>query len=108
MTNGTGTTVSAIQVITAVNAVPSAQKLTLFGFETVGDLAQNPDVSPTVTTPTTTDPKLWIIGAVLGPVAFVLLLIFLACFLHYKCRPRRGGPSYAQVHSSTHYFLLFS
>ena len=36
-----------------------------------------------------TDQKLWIIGAVLGPLAFLIILFWLVAFIYYKCiRPR--------------------
>ena len=36
-----------------------------------------------------TDQKLWIIGAVLGPLAFLIILFWLIAFVYYKCiRPR--------------------
>ncbi len=36
-----------------------------------------------------TDQKLWIIGAVLGPLTFLIILFWLVAFIYYKCiRPR--------------------
>ena len=63
---------------------------TLLGYDYDGEFVQS-KVSGSSSTPS--DRKLWLIGAVLGPVAFVLLLIFIFCYLHYKCRPRpnQGG-----------------
>jgi hypothetical protein len=94
-----GTPISAASVIAAVNTVPSSQENILFGFTVSGtSFAQSPAV-PTVTLATSSDRKLWIIGAVLGPVAFVLLLVGLALFLHFKCRPRIDNTSTAQVYT---------
>jgi hypothetical protein len=87
----------ATQVIAATNAVPSSQQSALLGYTVSGNFAQSSSVTTVSTTPST-DRKLWIIGAVLGPVAFVLLLIGLFCFLHYKCRPRSNNLSTAHVY----------
>jgi hypothetical protein len=50
---------------------------------------------PSVSIP---ESKLWIIGAVLGPIAFVLLVIGLCCFLYFKRRQRAYNLSTAQVY----------
>lgn len=96
MTDCNGRQSSAIDVITATNTVSQRQQDILFGYEVVGAFAQSASVVAQTVAPSN-DAKLWIIGAVLGPVAFVLLLIGLACFLHYKCRPRASNISTAQV-----------
>lgn len=89
--------VSAIAIKTAADAVPQNQQLILLGFTVDGDIVQSASI-PTSSTAPATDQKLWIIGAVLGPVAFVLLLICLCCFLHYKFRTRGNYRSSAQVY----------
>ena len=97
MTDCRGVTQTASVVQTAANAVPADQRFSLLGFETVGDIVQSSSLSPNTST-SEPDRKLWIIGAVLGPVFFVLLLIGLFAFLHYKFRPRRNIPSSATVY----------
>lgn len=92
----TNTFVTADEVVTAVNKVPSSQKLILLGFETDGNLAQSTGTNPVTTPPP--DQKLWIIGAVLGPVLFVLLMIMLSTFLYFKCR-KRDNRTMAEVYS---------
>ncbi|CAF1080753.1 unnamed protein product [Adineta steineri] len=88
--------ISATQVKAATDKVPTDQKVALLGFTVDGDLVQSSSITtePAVSTP---DSKLWIIGAVLGPIAFVLLLIGICCFLYFKCRPRGNNPSSAQA-----------
>lgn len=107
VTDCSGTQVTAATAAAAVNALPATQRNALLGFEAVGTFAQSPSL--TTATPTLeSDRKLWIIGAVLGPVFFVLLLIGLLVFLHYKCRPRADHRSFAQVyaHLLTHLVLI--
>jgi hypothetical protein len=95
----------ATEVITATNTVPINQIYTLLGYTIAGNFAQSPSVStePPVTSTETSVPltnsKLWIIGAVLGPIAFVLLLIGLFVYLYFKCRPRSDNHSTIQVYS---------
>lgn len=69
----------------------------ILGFQYEGDFAR---ITTTATTAATPDRKLWLIGATLGPVAFVLLLIFVCCFLHYKCRPRATSRPLTKVQHS--------
>jgi hypothetical protein len=93
-----GIQLPAANVQTAVATVPLALQNAFLGYQINGNLIQSLSLTTTVT-PATPDRKLWIIGAVLGPVAFVLLLIGLCCFLHYKCRPRPDNEGFAQVYS---------
>lgn len=78
----------------------------LGGYNYDGDFARSTIV--TSTNPTS-DRKLWLIGAVLGPVGFALLLICVFCYLHYKCRPRPTNRASAKVYPSIVrlYSLLF-
>lgn len=73
------------------------QKVNLLGFVPVGNFAQSPSIPVDSSTPES-DRKLWIIGAVLGPVFFALLLIGLFGFLHYKCRSRGTNRSTTLVY----------
>jgi hypothetical protein len=84
------------QVRTATDTLSRTQITNLLGYDYVGDLIQSTSIGNTSNP--TTDNKLWIIGAVLGPVAFVLLLIFVFCYLHYKCRPRPTNRALAKVY----------
>ena len=93
-----GGQVSASDIAAAVNALPATRRNILLGYEAVGSFAQSPSLSTGTPTPEA-DRKLWIIGAVLGPVFFALLLIGLLVFLHYKCRPRGENRSFAQVYT---------
>lgn len=105
-TNSSGSALLATnKVYTATQAVPRDQIASLLGFAVDGDFVSN---GKAATVPSTTDSKLWIIGAVLGPVAFVLLLIASGCFLYYKCRPRPYNNSSAQVISFYYRHFLFS
>ena len=83
----TSTILTASAVRNATNLVSREHKIALLGYGFEGDFVQSPSISSEVSTPTS-DNKLWIIGAVLGPIAFVLLLVGLACFLHRKYRRR--------------------
>lgn len=98
---------TASEIASAVNALPATRRNILLGYEAVGNFAQSPSLSTVTTTPEP-DRKLWIIGAVLGPVFFALLLIGLLVFLHYKCRPRADNRSFAQVYNflSSDLFLM--
>jgi len=99
---------SAAAIQAATNAVPTDQKVALLGYTVDGNFVQSPSITTSVTTPATTSgSKLWIIGAVLGSIAFVLLLIGLCCFLHYKCRPRPNNGRITQVHSSNYFHAFF-
>jgi hypothetical protein len=89
---------SAAAIQAAANAVPADQKVALLGYTVDGNFVQSPSITSVTTPPTTSDSKLWIIGAVLGPIAFVLLLIGLCCYLRYKCRPRPNNGRITQVH----------
>ncbi len=82
-----------------------AQIMRMLGYDYEGDLIRSTTIGNTDTP--TTDNKLWIIGAVLGPVAFALLLIFVFCYLHYKCRPRPTNRSLAKVYQSINFQLIF-
>ena len=93
------------KVYTATQTVPRDQIASLLGFAVDGDFVNN---GKAATVPSTTDSKLWIIGAVLGPLFFVLLLIASGCFLYYKCRPRPYNTSSAQVIPFYHRHSLFS
>lgn len=58
-----------------------------------------------------TDQRLWIIGAVLGPVAFLLLIFWLIGFIYYRCiNPRRANdPNATKVKiESLNVFILKS
>ncbi|CAF1090375.1 unnamed protein product, partial [Didymodactylos carnosus] len=62
---------------------------------TLGEKVQRADLSNiTVTTPILTDQKLWLIGAIMGPIFFVILLILLFLYLHFKCRPRNNNKTH--------------
>ncbi|CAF1259510.1 unnamed protein product [Rotaria sp. Silwood1] len=76
--------------------IPPNQIISLLGFSFDGNFVQSSSISSNLSVPTT-DSKLWIIGAVLGPIGFVLLLIGLFYFLHFKCRQQRNGQSSAEV-----------
>lgn len=78
--------VEPVQVKEATERLTRSQITDILQYDYDGTLVRATSI-PTTETPAT-DRKLWIIGAVLGPVAFALLLIFLFCYLHYKCRPR--------------------
>jgi hypothetical protein len=93
----TNTSITANQVIIAMATLSDITKTILLGYKFDGTFASSPGTT-IVTTTQTTDPKLWIIGAVLGPIAFVVLLIALSCFLYFKCRPRTTNQSTAQVY----------
>ncbi|CAF3478937.1 unnamed protein product, partial [Rotaria sp. Silwood2] len=92
----TNKSVSAAAVQSATDKLTNTQKVTLLGFIFEGNLIQSPNISHTVSTPTT-DSKLWIIGAVLGPIAFVLLLIILFCFIYARCRKQGNNQSTAEA-----------
>jgi hypothetical protein len=88
--------ISPAQVKTAISTLSRSQIEGILGYDYDGDLIQS--TSFDTTTNPTPDRKLWLIGAVLGPIAFVLLLIFLFCYLHYKCRPRPTNRTLAKVY----------
>jgi hypothetical protein len=90
--------ISPIQVLTATNTLSPMLIRRILGYEYVGDFIRSTMLGNTSTP--TTDRKLWIIGAVLGPVGFVLLLICVFCYLHYKCRPRPTNQTLAKVYPS--------
>ncbi|CAF0844701.1 unnamed protein product [Rotaria sp. Silwood1] len=91
----TNKTVSATDVKTATDKINENQKISLLGFQFDGNFVQSPSIQPEPST-LTTDNKLWIIGAVLGPIAFVLLLISLSC-IYFKWRKRGNNQSNAEV-----------
>ena len=91
-----GQPVAAATVQTATSRISNDVQTAILGFPVVGSVGQ-PDSTTGVTTQAPKDDKLWIIGAVLGPVAFVLLLVGLFLYLHYKCRPRARNVGRAQV-----------
>ncbi|CAF1135988.1 unnamed protein product [Rotaria sordida] len=77
---------SAIRVKTATDRLLPQQIIDTLGYNYDGELIRSTTNDSGQTSPT--DRKLWLIGAILGPIGFVLLLIFVFCYLHYKCRPR--------------------
>ncbi|CAF1217273.1 unnamed protein product [Rotaria sordida] len=81
-----GALLSAIQVKTATDRLLPQQIIDTLGYNYDGELIRSTTNDSGQTSPT--DRKLWLIGAILGPIGFVLLLIFVFCYLHYKCRPR--------------------
>ncbi|CAF4968486.1 unnamed protein product, partial [Rotaria sp. Silwood1] len=81
-----GILLSPIQVKIATDALSREQIINTLGYDIDGALIRSTTIDSRQTQET--DRKLWLIGATLGPVAFVLLLIFVFCYLHYKCRPR--------------------
>lgn len=91
-----GTFVTPLQLKTATDSLSRTQIVRELGFDYTGDLIRSTSIGNTQSN--TPDPKLWIIGAVLGPVGFVLLLIFVFCYLHYKCRPRPANRALAKVY----------
>jgi hypothetical protein len=84
-----------MQVQAATKSLSERQISTLLGYDYVGNFAQTTSTGTTISP--TTDRKLWLIGAILGPIAFVVLLIFVCCYLHYKCRPR-PNPAVTKVY----------
>lgn len=104
--SNTNQLIQASSVQTAVNKVPDDQKLILLGFRVDGSFIQSPSIPTTTLAAGTPDNRLWIIGAVLGPVAFVVLLVCLALCLHFKFRGRDSGESIAQVSVFELYFFL--
>jgi hypothetical protein len=97
-----GALVSPVQVRTATDTLSPAQISFILGYQYNGDFIRSTSIGP-VTNPTS-DRKLWLIGAILGPIAFVLLLIFAFCYLHYKCRPRSTNRTLTKVSQ----IILFS
>ncbi|CAF0808010.1 unnamed protein product [Adineta ricciae] len=77
--------VAPILVKSATDKLSRAQITSLLGYDYENEFIRSTTIATTNPVP---DQKLWIIGAVLGPVAFTILLIFVFCYLHYKCRPR--------------------
>jgi hypothetical protein len=52
----------------------------------VGFVEKRPYAKPKVE-----DPKYWIIGAVLGPLAFLVFVFWLVAYIYYKCiNPKRS------------------
>ncbi|CAF3466347.1 unnamed protein product, partial [Rotaria socialis] len=102
---------SSVQAATAT--VPQQQIVLMFGYTFVGDFVQSTSVS-TVTSISTTDGKLWIVGAVLGPVFFLGLIICITVICCAKSK-RRGNYQYSaeqhyadpSVHSN-HFHSSFS
>jgi hypothetical protein len=68
----------------------------MLGYSYDGDFVRSTTIGP-VSNPTS-DRKLWLIGAILGPIAFTLLLICAFCYFHYKCRPRPTNRTLAKVY----------
>ena len=91
-----GTLISPVQVRTATDSLSKEQINSLFGFSHDGEFVRSTTIGNTETS--TNDRKLWLIGAILGPIAFVLLLIFVICYLHYKCRPRPKNRASTRVY----------
>ncbi|CAF0954896.1 unnamed protein product [Adineta ricciae] len=77
--------VAPVLVKSATDRLSRAQITNLLGYDYENEFIRSTTIA---TTNPVSDQKLWIIGAVLGPVAFTILLIFIFCYLHYKCRPR--------------------
>lgn len=98
-----GRLVSPTVVRSATDVLTRDQITTIFGFQFDGAFIQSTALSAS-TTPPVVDQKLWLIGATLGPVAFVLLLIFFFCYLHYKCRPRQTSDKRVSFVSSLSLF----
>ena len=88
--------ISPTQIKTATDTLSRARITSILGYGYDGDLIRSTSIAST--TNSTPDQKLWIIGAVLGPVAFAVLLIFLFCYLHYKCRPRHTSRALVKVY----------
>lgn len=86
---------SPTDVRTAVDILTDNQIRETLGYNFEGDIVRSTSTDSTDGTPT--DRKLWIIGAVLGPVAFFLLLVCSFCYLHYKCRPRPTNRTLAKT-----------
>ncbi len=84
------------QVKAATDVLPRALITSILGYAYDGDLVRIDNATNTSTP--ANDRKLWLIGATLGPVGFTLLLIFIFCYLHYKCRPRPTNPALAKVY----------
>ncbi|CAF1098635.1 unnamed protein product, partial [Didymodactylos carnosus] len=81
-------TVFGPTVINALNKLSPSAASTLLG----GIIKQTGLESSLNDTATTApiDRKLWLIGAIIGPVAFVVILILALYYLHTKCRTRTG------------------
>jgi len=102
------------EIRTAVDVLPSNIVSSIF-YNYEGDLVRSTTTDSTDDQPT--DRKLWIIGAVLGPVGFFLLLICAFCYLHYKCLPRptnralaksiANAPPPASARSTVNSFLFY-
>ena len=92
-----GILVSPIQVRTATNSLSNERITEVLGYNYEGEFVRSTTIGNTGTS--TNDRKLWLIGAILGPIAFVLLFIFVICYLHYKCRPRPKNRPSARVYS---------
>ena len=91
---------------TATSVLPKDLITTKLGYSYDGDLVR---IATAVSTSTpASDRKLWIIGATLGPVGFTLLLIFICCYLHYKCRPRPANPALIKVYSPNYSIIIFT
>jgi hypothetical protein len=88
--------VTPTQVKTATDTLSRTLITSILGYSYDADFVRS--VSIASTDNPTSDNKLWIIGAVLGPVAFTLLLIFVCCYLHYKCRPRQTNRTLNKVY----------
>ena len=87
--------ITPTQVKAAADTLSRAQVTGILAYDYDGDLIR----STTIVNPENpaADRKLWLIGAVLGPVAFAILLIFICCYLHYKCRPRPANRALDKV-----------
>lgn len=83
-----GDLVSPVIVKSVTDILTRDQISTIFGYQVDNEFIRSSALTVSTTAPVP-DRKLWLIGATLGPVAFVLLLVFICCYLHYKCRPRQ-------------------
>lgn len=90
------TLMTPVQVQTAIETLSQAVVTNLFGFNADGSFVRS-DASTVNTATAATDQKLWLIGATIGPVAFILFLSFVCCFLHYKCRPRPQNRNFKRI-----------
>ncbi len=90
--------VSPAQVETATATLSQTLIMNMLGYAYDGAFVRSTTIGPTNNP--TSDRKLWLIGATLGPVAFALLLICAFCYLHYKCRPRPTNRTSAKVYPS--------
>ena len=83
-----GQTYPAVYAADTINLLTSSEMGIFLNYEVdnQGFAEDNPRVYSS-----NPDQKLWIIGAVLGPLAFLIILFWLIAFIYYKCiRPRNN------------------